>query len=76
MSHKTVIKAKVGEGWRDNGVRFATREEAEAYGQKLYESLLFIIEWEVQQSSDPVNFRWTGTEAKAIGADSPHELAS
>jgi hypothetical protein len=40
--------------WVGNGLRFATREEAEAY----VAGLSLVRNTRVVESSDPVNYRW------------------
>jgi len=44
--------------WAGNGLRFATKEEAEANVQNLFMRWTLVQEIRVVQSMAPVNYRW------------------
>jgi hypothetical protein len=41
-----------------NGVRFATRDEAEQYGRDLAGRWILVERTVVEESDDPVNYEW------------------
>lgn len=44
--------------WNGNGLRFATKEEAEANVRDLFSRWTLVTSMRVVESSDPVNYRW------------------
>jgi len=46
--------------WYDNGLRFATREEAEKYAHNLAGRWTSVRRFRATESEDPVTHRWTG----------------
>jgi hypothetical protein len=46
--------------WATNALRFATKEEADAWGRDLLGRWTAAKETESRPSTDPVNYRWTG----------------
>jgi hypothetical protein len=54
--------------WSRNGLRFATREEAEANVQNLSWRWLSVRETRVVESDDPVNYRWDAAKG-LVGLD-------
>ena len=59
MSWKTAVKVHGEPQWNYNSLRFATKEEAEAYGKDLFSRWMLVREWEAQESDDPVNYRFS-----------------
>jgi hypothetical protein len=57
MSWKVEITGNASSQWSTNSVRFATKEEAEAYGRDLAMRLVSSKVWRVSQSADPPNFQ-------------------
>jgi len=55
VSWKVEIAAGAGGRWSSNCVRFATRDEAEAYGRDLAKRWVVLEDWRVSESADPVN---------------------
>jgi hypothetical protein len=60
-SWKVEIVADSSGNWSNNGVRFASREEADAYGHHLLERWPAIRQVRVAESTDPVNYRMEKT---------------
>ena len=48
----------VGREWAGNGVRFATREEAEASARDLACRWTLVLDHRADESDDPVNYEW------------------
>lgn len=57
MSWKSAVKVDVNE-WVYNGLRFATKEEAEGYVADLKMRWTMVDDTRVEESDEPVNFRW------------------
>lgn len=57
MSYRPMMQTDTNE-FSGNALRFATREEAEAYAQDLYSRWTMAVGWKVEESDDPVNYRW------------------
>lgn len=58
MSYKAAIIA-VGESTPSyNGLRFATSDEANAYGKNLFSRWMGMKSFTVEESSDPVNYQF------------------
>jgi hypothetical protein len=65
MSWKPEVIADASGTWAGNGLRFATKEEAEGNVRNLMMRWFAVREWRVVESDDPVNYRWdpeTGLE--------------
>jgi hypothetical protein len=58
MSYRPMVL--VGREWAGNGVRFATREEAEASARDLSYRWTLVLDYRVDESDDPVNCEWNG----------------
>jgi hypothetical protein len=54
--------------WSRNGLRFATKAEAEANAQNLLWRWLAVRETRVVETDDPVNYRWDATKG-LVGLD-------
>jgi hypothetical protein len=55
-SFKVGVKTPGDKSWVYNGLRFATREEADRYGSDLYARWTAVQEVDVHPSADPVNY--------------------
>lgn len=58
MSFKPTVSTDNGGRFYDNALRFATREEAEGNAKDLFSRWVLVREWRVEESTDPVNYRW------------------
>jgi hypothetical protein len=58
MSFKPEVIADSSGQWSSNGLRFATREEAEANVRDLMMRWFAVRETRVVESGDPVNYRY------------------
>lgn len=58
MSFKAEVIADSSGQWTGNMLRFATREEAEAYVRDLAIRWTSVIATRVVESNDPVNYAW------------------
>ncbi len=67
MSYKVNIQAMNETSWHSNGLRFATREEAESSGESLWTRWSAVDKYEVVESNEPVNYKFEN------GADVPLE---
>jgi len=56
MSFRPMVK--VGNEWAGNGIRFATREEAESSARDLYGRWTLCVDHRADASDDPVNYAW------------------
>jgi hypothetical protein len=54
VSYKAMVKTPGDKDWVCNALRFATYEEAEAYGIDLARRWTLVIARETQESDDPV----------------------
>jgi hypothetical protein len=57
VSWKVEIAADASGRKSCNSVRFATRDEAEAYGRDLAIRWLVLEDWRTSESADPVNYQ-------------------
>ena len=48
----------VGREWAGNGIRFATREEAEQSARDMYSRWTLCVDHRADESDDPVNCAW------------------
>lgn len=68
-SFKPVVKTSGDTDWVGNALRFATYEEAMASVKNLAARWLAVIEYDVQESDDPVNYRWIDGHMEAVKAE-------
>ena len=66
MSWKTEVIADRSGKWDGNALRFAHRNEAEAYANDLFRRWTAVREWRVVESTDPVNYAWIDSKAKPL----------
>jgi hypothetical protein len=66
MSWKPEVIADNSGKWTANGLRFATREEAEANVRDLWSRWTLVRETRVVESDDPVNYRWVDGHLEAV----------
>ena len=59
-SWKPEVVADSNDEWCGNAIRFATREEADAYNDDLMRRWSSVRGWRSIELSDPVNYRWEG----------------
>ena len=57
--------------WCGNGLRFATRAEAEANVANLASRWFAVRDTRVIESSDPVNYRWINQSLEQIQKEGP-----
>ena len=58
-SYAPQVIADSSNQWTGNGLRFATKEEAEANVRNLANRWFLVRETRVIETNDPVNYRWT-----------------
>jgi len=58
MSYKTEVIADRSGKWAGNGLRFATRPEADAYVHDLMMRWTAVTGWRSVESTDPVTHFW------------------
>lgn len=68
MSYAPEVIAGNSEKWSGNGLRFATREEAEANVADLFSRWMLVKETRVVESSDPVNYAWVNGRLEMVTA--------
>ena len=69
MSYRPMVYVQ-GE-WAGNGLRFATRGEAETSAYLLAQRWTLVDDWRADESDDPVNYVWVhgrGPVAKEVAA--------
>lgn len=66
MSFKVVVKTAGDTDWVSNGIRFASRDEADSYGFDLAWRWLAVTEWEVQESTEQVNYQWNEGKLQSL----------
>ncbi len=54
-SFRVGCKTRGDSDWAYNGLRFATKEEAEAYGRDLFSRWTALEKWEVHESEEEPN---------------------
>ena len=59
MSFKAFFSTSNGASWATNALAFATREEAEQYASDLFLRWTAPTHYDVRESDEPVNYRWT-----------------
>jgi hypothetical protein len=68
MSYKPMVL--VGREWAGNALRFATKEEAEANAMNLMWRWTLASDVRVDESDDPVNYRWVNGQLEAVKEES------
>jgi len=58
VSYAAYIRAHGETSFNTNGLRFATREEADGYARELMSRWFGAAEYSVRETPDPVNHRW------------------
>jgi hypothetical protein len=66
MSFKPEVIADSSGEWVGNGLRFATREEAEANVRDLKMRWFLVRDTRVSESEDAVNYRWVDGRLEAV----------
>ncbi len=66
MSFRPMVQ--VGNEWAGNGVRFATREEAEASARNLMARWFLVDDIRVDESEDEVNYAWDNGLKEVVNA--------
>lgn len=66
MSYAPEVIADSSGKWAGNGLRFATREEAEAWVADLFMRWTLVRETRVVTSEDPVNYRLVDGALKSV----------
>ena len=66
MSWKPEVIADNSGKWCGNGLRFATKEEAEANVFALSMRWILVRETRAVESADPVNYRWENGQLIAV----------
>jgi hypothetical protein len=64
MSFKPMVHVQ-GE-WAGNALRFATKEEAYDNARDLMGRWILVMDFRVDESPDPVNYRWVDNKLEAI----------
>ncbi len=64
ISWKCEVKTACDDSWIGNAMRFATYDEAKAYGNDLYSRWTAVEQKQIVPSSDPVNYRMV--EGRAV----------
>jgi hypothetical protein len=65
-SYKVDVLAHGETKFVSNGIRLATKEEAQSYGDDLAGRWTMVREWNVVESEDPVNYRWGANGLEGI----------
>lgn len=68
MSFKYEVIADNSGQWCSNGVRFATREEAESAAYSKMMAWTLVRDTRVVESDEPVNYEWTTTGLVPVNA--------
>ena len=66
MSWRIAFVADNSGQWLINGLRFATKEEAEANVADLAMRWTMVTDTAVEESDDPVNYRWVDGKAVSL----------
>jgi hypothetical protein len=66
MSWKPEVIADSSGQWTANGLRFATKPEAEANALNLAMRWTAVRDTRATESEDPVNYRWTANGLEAV----------
>lgn len=65
-SWKAEVVTEAGGNFNGNAVRFATAKEAEEYVADLAHRWILVRGTRVLSSSDPVNYRWNGSDIEPV----------
>jgi hypothetical protein len=65
MSFKPVVQTDSTGEWYGNQLRFATREEALASARDLAMRWTLVLDWDAQESPDPVNYKFVNNQLEA-----------
>lgn len=66
MSWKIEVIADSSGEWCGNGLRFASKQEAEAHTRDLAMRWLSLRDTRVAESDEPVNYRWTASGLERV----------
>lgn len=69
MSYKGQVQVHGDTKWVDNGLRFATHQEADDYVVYLFVRWTQVANVQVVESDDPVNYRFDQGQAVRITAE-------
>ena len=58
MSWAPEVKVIGNDGWSRNQLRFATRDEAFASARDLAQRWTLVVDFQVGEAIEPVNYRW------------------
>ncbi len=57
MSFRPMIKTSGDSNFSGNALRFETKAEAEISAKDIYSRWMLAVEWGVEESDDPVNYK-------------------
>ncbi len=66
MSYKVAVKVYGESTPAYNGLRFATKEEAENNAKDLFSRWSMMKGWAIEESKDEVNYQWTDEGLVAV----------
>lgn len=66
MSQKVMVRGTGEKTFVSNALRFATVQEAESYAQDLYSRWFGMDEYRIEESEEPVNYKWENGQAIRI----------
>lgn len=66
MSWRPEVIADSSGEWTPNGLRFATKEEAEYYALDLAMRWTSVRDWRAVENADPVNYRIVAGKLEAV----------
>jgi hypothetical protein len=66
FSFKVFVKVFGETSFNTNGVAFATRWEAEKYAVDLANRWMLVETWRVEESNDPINYKWVDGHAVSL----------
>jgi len=65
MGYRPMVEVN-GNEWAGNALVFATEEEATANARNLMSRWMLVTNWRVDETSEPVNYRWTENGLKRV----------
>ena len=65
MGYRPMVEVN-GNEWAGNALVFATEEEAAANARNLMSRWMLVTNWRVDETGDPVNYRWTENGLKHV----------
>ena len=71
MSWKAEVQTIGDQSWNTNALRFATKEEAEAEGDRLARNWLLVTRTRATECDDPVNYQMVDGKARPINQSTP-----